>query len=135
MKRFHGLLASASLLLVIGCSHDYDIRLNQRITDLRYQKTLDDNLEKPPEAKSSLAINHIYIRSPLGFKGPTKEIGLAPVEPDKFDVATSFIGDPASLHVLGRVVKPKAPPRKGPPRRPLRPRTSAAISPPMCSTT
>ncbi|MGP0068798.1 MAG: hypothetical protein ACLQGP_35010 [Isosphaeraceae bacterium] len=115
MNRILGLLASASLLLVIGCSHDYDVRLGKTIENLRYQKQLDDNLETPPDTKSSLATSNIYIRSPLGLKGPTKEIGLAPVEAGKFDVATSFIGDSASLHVLARVDKPKAAtPKKGP---------------------
>jgi hypothetical protein len=115
MKRILGLLASVSLFLVIGCSADYDVRLGKTIDNLRYQKQLDDNLEKPPEAKSNLATSNIYIRSPLGLKGPTKEIGLAVVEAGKFDIATSFIGDPASLHILGRVDKPKGPtPKKGP---------------------
>jgi hypothetical protein len=114
MKRILGLLASTSLLLAIGCT--YDMRLDKRIVDLRYQKQLDDNLEQPPEAKTNLAISNIYIRPPLAFVGPTKEIGLAPVEEGKFDIATSFIGDPASLHVLARVEKPKsaAPKKKGP---------------------
>ncbi len=116
MKRILGLLASTSIFLVFGCSPDYDRRLEQRIKDLRYEKQLNDNLEPPPEAKTNLAVSNIYIRPPLAFKGPTKEIGLAPVEEGKFDIATSFIGDPASLHVLARVEKPKgaAPKKKGP---------------------
>ena len=114
MKRLLGLLTGASLCLAIGCSTDYDLRLGKTIENLRYQKSLNDNLEKAPDTKTSLAISKIYVRSPLGLKGPTKEIGLAPVEPGKFDVATSFIGDAASLHILARAATPKgAAPKKG----------------------
>jgi hypothetical protein len=109
MKRFLGLLVSASLLLVLGCSDSYDRRLGNTIETLRYQKQLDDNLEKATtDNKSSLYINNVYIRPPLGLKGPTKEIALAPVEEGKYDVATSFLGDAANLHVLARAEKPKA---------------------------
>jgi hypothetical protein len=108
MKRLLGLLVSASLLLVLGCSADYDRRLVNTIERLRYQKNLDNNTEKPPDNKSSLYSSHVYIRPPLGLKGPTKEIALAPVEEGKYEVATSFLGDAANLHVLARAEKPKA---------------------------
>jgi len=113
MKRILGLLASISLFLVFGCARNYDIRLDKTVEDLRYEKRLDSNLEKPPEAKSNLVSSKIYIRSPLGLKGPTKEPALGAVDPEKFDITTSFIGDAASLHLLARVDKPKAPTKKG----------------------
>jgi hypothetical protein len=112
MKRILGLLASVSLFLVVGCARDYDIRLDKTLANLRYQKRLDSNLEKPPEAKSNLVGANVYVRPPLGLKGPTKEIGLQGVDAEKFDITTSFISDSATLHLLVRVDKPKAAPKK-----------------------
>jgi len=112
MKRILGLLASVGLFLVIGCARDYDFRLDKTIDNLRYQKQLDSNLEQPPESKSNLVGAKIYVRSPLGLKGPAKDFGMGVVEAGKFDITDSFIGDQASLHILARVDKPKAAPTK-----------------------
>ena len=112
MKRILGLLASVGLFLVIGCARDYDFRLDKTIDNLRYQKQLDSNLEKPPESKSNLVGANIYVRSPLGLKGPAKDFGMGVVEAGKFDITDSFIGDQASLHILARVDRPKAPTTK-----------------------
>ncbi len=115
MKRLSALLASGTLLLVFGCARDYDIRLEKTVENLRYQKRLNDNLEKPADTKSSVATANIYVRPPMGLKGPSKEIGLTVVEPGKYDVATTFFDDKGSLHLLARVEKPKAAPtKKGP---------------------
>ena len=98
MKRILGLLASVSLLLVFGCAHDYDVRLEKTIENLRYQKRLDSNLEKPPEAKSNLVVSNIYIRSPLGLKGPSKDFGMGVIEAGKFDITDQLhrrFGKPA----------------------------------------
>ncbi len=109
MKRVLALLASASLFLgVIGCARDYDVRLDQTYENLRYQKRLDENLEKPADTKSNLATANIYVRPPLGLKGPNKEFGLNLVEPGKFDLTDTFFDDKGSLHVVARIAKPKA---------------------------
>jgi hypothetical protein len=109
MKRGLGILAGVTIaLLVIGCSEPYDVRLRTTLDNKKYQLTLDKNLEKAPDG-SNLKTADIYVRPPLGFKGPV-ELGIIAVEPGKYDIADSFIdsGKQAGLHILARVNKPKA---------------------------
>jgi hypothetical protein len=107
------ILASACLLLVVGC-RDYDVRLEKTLQEMKYQQRLEKNLEPAP-TKGALFTELIYVRPPKGLKGPTQTFTLAVVEPGKFDLENSFIDQAkqASLHVLARHKKPKAPPKKG----------------------
>jgi len=113
MRRGCLILASACLLLVLGC-RDYDYRLGQTLEELRYQQRLEKNLEKAP-TKGKLQQELIYVRPPKGMAGPTKTFTLTVVEAGKFDVESSFFDESktASLHVVARHKKPKAPPKKG----------------------
>jgi hypothetical protein len=113
MRRACVILASACLLLVVGC-RDYDFRLGKTLEEMKYQQRLEKNLEKAP-LKGSLQGELIYVRPPKGLSGPTKAFSLTVVEPGKFDLENSFIdeGKHASLHLLARHKKPKAPPKKG----------------------
>jgi hypothetical protein len=113
MRRGCTILASACLLLVLGC-RDYDFRLGQTLEEMRYQQRLEKNLEKAP-TKGRLQQDLIYVRPPKGMSGPTKAFTLAVLETGKFDVSDSFIDESkqASLHVVARHKKPKAPPKKG----------------------
>ena len=81
---------------------------------MKYQQRLEKNLEKAP-TKGLLEKELIYVRPPKGFAGPTKTFTLTVVEEGKFDLSSSFIDESkqASLHVLARHKKPKAPPKKG----------------------
>src|SRR5258708_25688352 len=91
---------------------------------MKYLRRLNDNLAEAP-TKGLLQQELIYIRPPKGFTGPTKAFSLATIEPGKFDVENSFIDEAkqATLHVLVRHKKPKAPatktgtPPPEPPRR------------------
>jgi hypothetical protein len=108
MKRVLGILAGVSIaLVVIGCAEPYDVRLRTTLENKKYQMTLDKNLEKAPE-DPKLKSHLVYVRPPLGFKGPA-EFALAVVEPNKYDVANSFIDSDkqAGLHILARDNKPK----------------------------
>ena len=70
MKRAVAIVASAGLILAIGCS-DYDYRLGKTLEDMRYQKRLDDNL-MPAATKGKLEELAIYVRPPKTLKGPTQ---------------------------------------------------------------
>jgi len=113
MRRGCTILASACLLLVLGC-RDYDFRLGQTLDEMKYQQKLEKNLDKAP-TKGKLQQELIYLRPPKGMSGPTKTFTLTVVEAGKFDVENSFIDESkhASLHVVARHKKPKAPPKKG----------------------
>ena len=115
MRRACVILASACLLLIMGC-RDYDLRLGKTLEEMKYQQRLEKNLEKAP-LKGSLQGELIYVRPPKGLSGPTKAFTLTVVEPGKFDLENSFIDEAkkASLHLLARHKKPKAPPKKGAP--------------------
>jgi hypothetical protein len=115
MKRVFAILASACLLLIVGC-RDYDLRLEKTFEEMKYQQRLERNLETAP-TKGLLQQELIYVRPPKGLTGPTKTFSLTVVEPGKFDLENSFIDQAkqASLHILARHKKPKAPPsKKGP---------------------
>jgi hypothetical protein len=114
MKRILGILAGASLALTIGCAQQYDLRLQTTLENKKYQQRLDANLEKAPET-SNLKPHNIYVRPPLGLKGPAQTFALGQVEPGKFDVTDSFI-DPdkqAGLHLVARDNRPKPATKKG----------------------
>jgi hypothetical protein len=115
MRRACVILASACLLLIVGC-RDYDFRLGKTLEEMKYQQRLEKNLEKAP-TKGTLQGELIYVRPPKGLAGPTKTFTLAVVEPGKFDLENSFFDEAkqASLHSLARHKKPKAPPKKGAP--------------------
>ena len=106
----------------VGC-RDYDVRLGETLEEMKYQQRLEKNLGEGPDQGNCFRQELIYVRPPKGFTGPTKTFSLAVVEPGKFDLENSFIDEAkqASLHVLARHKKPKAPPKKGaaPPPRPL----------------
>ena len=109
MKRAFGILAGLCLVLVIGCSA-YDSRLQQTLEELRYRKRLNDNLIEAP-TKGKLQELAIYVRPPRNLKGPTQTFTMTVVEPGKFDLENSFIDQDKqeSMHLLARVVRPKAP--------------------------
>jgi hypothetical protein len=117
MKRVLAVLASASFVVAIGCS-DYDIRMGKTLEEMRYAKRLNTNLEEP-STKGTLQGDSIYIRPPLGLKGPTQAFSLTGVDPGKFDIENSFIdaAKGTSLHLVARVKKPKVAPtaKKGAP--------------------
>jgi len=108
MRRALTILASACLVLEVGC-RDYEFRLQNTYDEMKYQKRLKDNLADP--AKGLLEQDAIYVRPPKGLKGPTQTFGLTVVEPGKYDIENSFIDQEkqASLHLLARIKKPKAP--------------------------
>ena len=122
MRRVFVILASACLFLIAGC-RDYDVRLEKTLEEMKYQQRLEKNLEKAPQ-KGLLQTELIYVRPPKGLTGPTKTFSLVAVEPGKFDLENSFIDQAkqASLHVLARHKKPKAPPKKGTPPADVAPR-------------
>ena len=104
----------ACLLFSVGC-RDYDVRLEETLEEMKYQRRLSDNLAPAP-TKGLLQTELIYLRPPKGFAGPTKAFSLVAIEPGKFDLENSFIDEAkgANLHVLARHKKPKpATPKKG----------------------
>jgi hypothetical protein len=113
MKRAFAIVASACLILAVGCSTAYDTRLGKTLDEMRYKKRLDDNLVKAIE-KGKLEELHIYVRPPKNLKGPTQTFALAVIEPGRFDLENSFIDQDKqeSMHILVRQKKAKAPPSK-----------------------
>jgi hypothetical protein len=116
MKRAFAVLAGFCLVLIIGCGN-YDSRLDQTLQEMRYRKRLNDNLVEAP-TKGKLQDLAIFVRPPKALKGPTKTFTMTVVEPGKFDVENSFIDEAKqeSMHILARVVRPKATPKKGAPQ-------------------
>jgi hypothetical protein len=113
MKRAFAILSGLCLVLVIGCSN-YDSRLDQTLQEMRYRKRLNDNLTEAP-TKGKLQELGIYVRPPKALKGPTQTFTMTVVEPGKFDLENSFIDQDKqeSMHLLARVARPKAAPKKG----------------------
>jgi hypothetical protein len=109
MKRAFAIVASACLILAMGCSN-YDIRLGKTLDEMRYRKRLDDNL-LPAATKGKLEERQIYVRPPKTLTGPTKTFAWTVIEPGRFDLENSFIDQDKGegLHILVRVKKPKAP--------------------------
>jgi hypothetical protein len=115
MRRAFAILGGALLVLAIGCS-DYEVRLQQTRQEMKYQKRLRDNLAEAP-TKGQLEADSIYVRPPKGLQGPTQAFGLTEADPGKYDIENSFIDQErkASLHLVARIKKPKAPSKKGAP--------------------
>jgi hypothetical protein len=114
MKRVLVVLASACLVLAIGCK-DYDKRLELTLDEKKYENTLNKNLEAAP-SDGALKGNQIYVRPPLGFgPKPADVFGMPVTDAGKFDIENSFIDQKkgASLHVVARVKKQKAANKKG----------------------
>lgn len=113
MNRAFAILASACLILAIGCTNTYDYRLDKTLEEMRYNKRLDENL-LPPATKGKLEELQVFIRPPKNLKGPTQTFAWTVIEPGRFDLENSFIDQDKqeSLHILVRVKKPKAPPSK-----------------------
>jgi hypothetical protein len=109
MKRAFAIVASACLILAMGCSN-YDKRLDTTLEEMRYRKRLDDNL-LPAATKGKLEELQIFVRPPKTLKGPTQTFAWTVIEPGRFDLENSFIDQDKleSLHILVRVKKPKAP--------------------------
>jgi len=110
MKRAFAIVASACLILAMGCS-EYDKRLTTTLEEMRYRKRLDDNL-LPAATKGKLEELQIFVRPPKTLKGPTQTFAWTVIEPGRFDLENSFIDQDKleSLHILvRRVKKPKAP--------------------------
>jgi hypothetical protein len=111
MRRVFASLVSLLLVVVVGC-RDYDLRLQETFEEMKYRKRLDDNLGPAP-TKALLQQELIFVRPPKGLTGPTQTFGLT-VDPGKFDLENTFIDQSksASLHILARHKKPKAPSNK-----------------------
>ncbi len=123
MRQAVAVVSGLLVVVMVGCK-DYDLRLQETLDEMKYQKQLNDNLA-PPQQKGRLKDELIYIRPPKSLTGPTQTFGLA-IEPGKFDVEDTFIDQAksASLHVLARHKKPTpaskkkttAPPAEATPR-------------------
>jgi hypothetical protein len=99
-------MATASLLVFLGCSRTYDYRIERTVESLKYEKRLSDNL-MPAATEGRFHELLIYLRPPKDLKA-SQEFHLPSPEPGRFDLEQSFQG-PAkqSLHVLARVKRPK----------------------------
>ena len=129
MKRALAVLASSLFVLAIGCK-DYDFRLEKTLEERKYEKRLNDNLQAAP-TKGALQGDKIFIRPPLGLEGPTPTFTLTASRPGSLTsrTASSTQKKGTSLHVVARVKKPKAAPRKeGSRRRPPSPPPGASSS-------
>jgi hypothetical protein len=114
MKRAWAMLGGVALLVVIGCTKNYDERMERTLDRMKYEQRLNDNL-MPPAAKGKLEELLIYLRPPKELSGPTQTFQMTVVEPGKFDVESTFIEpEKQSLHVLARVDRPKAAAKKAP---------------------
>ncbi len=114
MKRAAAVVLCASFIVIIGCgTQSYETRLEKTLDNMKYQKRLDDNLTGAP-TKGKLEELHIFVRPPKNMT-PSQTFLLTVVEPGKYDVESSFMEpDKQSLHILGRVKRPKTPSKKGP---------------------
>lgn len=125
MRRSAALAASIGLVLLAGCGKSYEKRLEATLNRMRYEQKLDQYL-KPAETGKFQDLG-IFLRLPKGLDKATQP-GLT-VDPGAFEIAESFLdttgGGAASkdgtatpaaglrLHVLARVKRKKAAPKKG----------------------
>ena len=101
-----GTMATASLLVFLGCSRTYDYRIERTVESLKYEKRLNDNL-MPAATKGKFHELLIYLRPPKNLKA-SQEFHLPSPEPGRFDLEQSFQESAKqSLHVLARVKRPK----------------------------
>ena len=115
MNRVIAMIVAGIFVLAVGCgTQSYEKRLEKTIENMNYQKRLNANLTDAP-AKGKLQELQIYIRPPRNMTGPTPTFQLAAVDPEKFDLVSTF-SEPQkqSLHVLARVKGPKTPTKKAP---------------------
>src|SRR5512135_237416 len=106
MRRVFGTIATASLLVFLGCSRTYDYRIERTVDSLKYEKRLNDNL-MPAATKGRFHELLIYLRPPKNLKA-SQEFHLPSPEPGRFDLEQSFQESAKqSLHVLARVKRPK----------------------------
>jgi hypothetical protein len=115
MKRLAAVVLGLGLVLILGCgTQSYEKRLDLTLDNMKYQKRLDDNLGDAA-TKGKLEELQIYVRPPKNMTGPTQTFQLTVLEPGKYDVESSFIErEKQSLHILGRVKRPKTPSKKAP---------------------
>lgn len=115
MRRLLTVVMTASLLVAAGCGTSYEKRLEETLDRMRYEAKLDKNLMPPPKKDEGKFVESaIFIRPPKNFKH-SKEFTLTVLEPGKFDLDSSFLDEKVaneSLHVLGRINRPKAPDKK-----------------------
>ena len=105
MRRVFGTMATASLLVFLGCSRTYDYRIERTVESLKYEKRLNDNL-MPAATKGRFHELLIYLRPPKNLKA-SQEFHLPRPEPGRFDLEQSFQESAKqSLHVLARVKRP-----------------------------
>jgi hypothetical protein len=128
MRRVLACLLTLSIVLGAGCGH-YKARMEATVQHLHYLKRLNDNLIEPPQAKFKEL--QIYVRPPKPL-AEAKESNLQNVPAGQYDLAETFLGEPAKaegetkdatapadpnavlrLHVLARVKRPKKTPKKG----------------------
>ena len=111
MRRVFASLGGLLLVVVVGC-RDYDVRLQET---LRGDEVPQATRRQPGAgADQGLAATRADLRSPAqGHHRPTQTFAL-PVEPGKFDLENTFIDQAkaASLHIVARHKKPKAPTNK-----------------------
>jgi hypothetical protein len=108
MRRVLAMLATATLLVVVGCgTKSYEVRLDKTLADMKYRDRLDRNLAAAP-TKPKFEELQIYVRPPLKLQ-QTKAFMLGAPEPGQFDLEASFDEPPKqSMHILARVKQKKA---------------------------
>lgn len=107
MRRVLATLGTAALLLAGGCGmKSYETRLNRTLENMQYQDRLNKLLTEPL-TKGKWEELSVYLRPPKNL-APMKEWALAPAEPGKFDIESSFLEpQKQSMHVLVRVKRAK----------------------------
>ena len=117
MRRLLMLSISGALILALGCTQRYEKRMDQTITELKYERELNKYLDPAP-AEGKLKELDIYVRPPKGLVA-SKEFLLPGVQPGQFDVERTFHeGTKSLLHVLARKKMAKKAPAKGAPAEP-----------------
>lgn len=130
MKRLLVMLAVSTLLVTLGCGHSYKERIEATLTRMREMQRLDQNLN--PAESGRLQELGIFLRVPKSLVA-AREPGLnAPA--GHYDSLTTYLDlsgggadakkkaeapeAPLRLHVLTRVNRKKAAPKKGEPAEP-----------------
>lgn len=113
MKRVAAMLAGFGLLMAVGCGmKNYDYRIEKTLDRMKYERRLNENLGGPVRGK--LEEVGVYLRPPKNLTGPTQAFQFAALEPGRFDVENTFLGDDGqALHVVARDDRPKPAAKKG----------------------
>jgi hypothetical protein len=112
MRRIAAMMVTCVLLVATGCSNRYQVRLDETLKEMKYNKRLDDNLEAAP-AEGKLKELDIFVRPPKPMAA-SKEFLLGEVPAGQFDdTKTFFEGQKAFLHVIARKKQAKKPVAKG----------------------